>query len=106
MIVLDLVTNIEQPPVDIDRLVLFYYNSTVINPDVVAAKDKDMFIVEEIKEHRKLRNNKYDILVKWLGYDNPEDVSKIYYYKTNLNIFYYTYTNYNENFGGLCFTRI
>ena len=75
VIVLDLVTNIEQPPVDIDRLVPFYYNSTVINPEVVAAKDKDMFIVEEIKEHRKLRNNKYDILVKWLGYDNPEDIT-------------------------------
>ena len=71
----DLVTNVEQPPVDIDRLVPFYYNSTVINPEVVAAKDKDMFIVEEIKEHRKLRNNKYDIFVKWLGYDNPEDIT-------------------------------
>ena len=66
VIVQDLVTvtNVEQPPVGIDRVVPFYYNSTIINPEIVAAKDKDMFIVEEIKEHRKLRNNKYDILVK------------------------------------------
>ena len=48
VIVQDLVTNVEQPPVDSDRIVPFYYNSTVINPEVVAATDKDMFIVVEI----------------------------------------------------------
>jgi len=74
VIVQDLLTNSEQPPVDIDRVVPFYYNSTVTNPEVIAAQEKSMFIVEKILKHRKVRNT-YDILVKWLGYDSPEDIT-------------------------------
>ena len=94
VIIQDLVTNLEQPPVDIDRVVPFYYNSTVTNPEVVAAKEKNMFILEKIKEHRKI-GKKYDILVKWYGYDNPKDIiwEPISNCKDNIVFHEYCYNN-------------
>ena len=38
VVVQDLLTNSEQPPVDIDRVVPFYYSSAVTSPEVVAAQ--------------------------------------------------------------------
>ena len=74
MVAQDLLTNSEQPPVDIDRVVPFYCSSTVTNPEVIAAQEKSMFTVEKTLKHRKVRST-YDTLVKWLGYDSPEDIT-------------------------------
>lgn len=68
---LDLVTNKEKK-VDIDRLTPFEYDPEVTNPIIVAAQDKDVFIIESILQHKGPRSNP-KFLIKWLGYDNPND---------------------------------
>ena len=57
-----------------------------------------MFIVEEIKEHRKI-GKRYDILVKWKRYDNPEDITwePISNYKDNIVLHEYCHNNGLQN---------
>jgi transposase InsO family protein len=66
--ILDLITN-KTKLVDINRLVPFVYDKTTTNPEQVAARSRDMYIIESILQHR--RNNTF--LVKWAGYDEPTD---------------------------------
>ena len=70
---LDLVTNKEKT-VDINRLKPFEYDPEVTNPITVAAQDKAVYIIEGIKQHRGNRSNP-QFLVKWLGYEDPNDLT-------------------------------
>lgn len=68
---LDLVTNKEKT-VDINRLKPFAYDPETTNPIMIAAQDRDDYIIERILQHQGNRSNP-QFLVKWLGYEDPND---------------------------------
>ena len=71
--------NGQEKQVNISRLVPFHYDSTTTNPEVIAAQEKDMFIVENILSHKEdgvgRGKQSYKFQVKWEGWDGPTDLT-------------------------------
>jgi hypothetical protein len=62
--------------VHLRRLRPFYYDPEFVDPEKVAMKEKGEFVVEKILEVRGDRKGKrkdLEFLVKWKGYNDPED---------------------------------
>ena len=51
----------------------FHYDAESVNPDTVAMADDNSFMVEDIRDHRFLNNDRkrssLQFLVKWVGYE-------------------------------------
>ena len=72
----NLVTNTLEPDKSVHSLKLFKFDASRTNPRDIALKDfKDMYLVEKVLAHRGKadRRSNMSFLVKWLGYDKPED---------------------------------
>ena len=87
--------NNKEKTVDISRLIPFHYNPTRVNPEAIAAKEKDMFIVESILTHKRI-NNQYSFQVKWEGYDDPEDLTWEPIANLRNNSVFHTYCRMNN----------
>ena len=74
-LLLDLVQN-KQISVHISRLKRFEYDPLHVDPLAIAAKDYEEDEVEAILEHRgnPKRKSDMDFLVRWLGFDETEDL--------------------------------
>jgi hypothetical protein len=92
--IMDLTTSFTRP-VDISRLAPFHYDVARVNPEVIAAQDKQMFIVEQILSHKKVNNN-YSFRVKWEGYDDPTDITWEPYKNLKNNSVFHTYCKDNN----------
>jgi transposase InsO family protein len=92
--IMDLTTSFTRP-VDISRLAPFHYDVARVNPEVIAAQDKQMFIVEQILSHKKVNNN-YSFRVKWEGYDDPTDITWEPYTNLKNNSVFHTYCKDNN----------
>ena len=74
-LLLDLVQN-KQISVHISRLKRCEYDPRHVDPMAIAAKDYEEDEVEAILQHRgsPKRKSDMDFLVRWLGYDETEDL--------------------------------
>ena len=59
----------------ISRLIPFNYDPEKVDPNEIAARNNQMFIIEEIIKHKGNPKNKtkMEFLVKWKGYDESEN---------------------------------
>ena len=57
------------------RLIPFKYDNTKVNPNEVAIKNRQMFIIEKIIKHtgNPKELSKMLFLIKWKGYDESEN---------------------------------
>jgi len=62
--------------VHVKRLKAFEYDPMMVDPLQVAAADADEFIIERVLDHAgdPKRRSSLDFLVKWLGYDDNENL--------------------------------
>jgi transposase InsO family protein len=77
------------------NLVPFRYDNRMTNPMVIAAKEKDYYIVERIITH-KVMKKKTMFQVKWVGYEEPKDITWEPIENLKNNIIFHNYCKENN----------
>jgi hypothetical protein len=77
------------------KLVPFIYDARVTNPEVLAAKERDYYIVEKILAHEK-RNRTMMFQVKWVGYEDPSSITWEPMRELKNNIIFHEYCKENN----------